>query len=180
MIIGLTGTNKTKTADIIRAAFRGEVQVIGFSDPMREMLGCLGIPADQVESDREFKGLHKSPHDMLKTLGTEWGTETIHRDLWINHAMDRVDPECLTIIRDVRTEHEAAAIIGKGGIVIRVSGAKIPKFWDIVLGTHKTELPLHRGFVAATIQNSDDVAALRREVLNCSRLWNYLAAIGGL
>ena len=81
-----------------------------------------------------LENLKVTPRVMMQTLGTEWGRETIHPDIWISALQSRIsdyidatleaEPEAdiKIVVSDVRFENEADFIrqsLG-GGIVVHV------------------------------------------------------------
>jgi hypothetical protein len=98
-----------------------------FADPIRAMLGALGAfpAADLIDRDAKeatIDWLGKSPRQMAQTLGTEWGRELVHPQLWVLMAQRRWEAfrsigESL-VITDVRFENEVNWIKDQGGVVI--------------------------------------------------------------
>ena len=102
-------------------------QQYAFADPIRAMLGALGAfpAADLINRDTKevvIDWLGKSPRQMAQTLGTEWGRELVHPQLWILMAQRRWDAAKFAghslVITDVRFENEARWIRSQGGHVI--------------------------------------------------------------
>lgn len=98
-----------------------------FADPIRAMLGALGaFPAgDLLNRDTKeatIDWLGKSPRQMAQALGTEWGRERVHPQLWILMAQRRWDAAKAAgkdlVITDVRFANEADWISSQGGHVI--------------------------------------------------------------
>jgi hypothetical protein len=105
-----------------------------FANPIRAMLGALGaFPASDL-IDRDTKEvvigwLGKSPRQMAQTLGTEWGRELVHPQLWVLMAQRRWEAAQAAgedlVITDVRFENEVLWVKAQGGQVIALerSGA---------------------------------------------------------
>lgn len=68
----------------------------------------------ETEYGTEIRGL-------LQRLGTEAGRETLWDSIWVDAALDNLDPEGRYVITDCRFTNEAQAILDKGGEVWRVS-----------------------------------------------------------
>jgi hypothetical protein len=124
-IAGRAGSGKdTAGAHLVE---RYGFQQYAFADPIRAMLGALGaFPADDL-INRDTKEvvidwLGKSPRQMAQTLGTEWGRELVHPQLWILMAQRRLDAAKAAghdlVITDVRFENEVEWIQAQGGQVI--------------------------------------------------------------
>lgn len=98
-----------------------------FADPIRAMLGALGAfpAADLINRDTKevvIDWLGKSPRQMAQTLGTEWGRELVHPQLWVLMAQRRWESAKAAgkslVITDVRFENEVEWIQAQGGQVI--------------------------------------------------------------
>lgn len=102
---------------------------MSFADPIKDMLRIgLGLSYDQlfggIEKEQNDERYECSPRHLMQTLGTEWGRQMIHGDIWVNAMASRVDGHNV-IIPDVRFDNEAdfirergvlVHIVGRGGI----------------------------------------------------------------
>lgn len=95
---------------------------------------ALGLSEAQVDgSDKEkpcslLNGM--TPRNAMQLLGTEWGRELVHTELWISAWAQAVEdlpplnweePDIkLVVCDDVRFPNEADAIRARGGIVVRI------------------------------------------------------------
>lgn len=109
-----------------------------FAGPLKAMLTALytaaGLhPAEIVRRiEGDLKEVPdpllggKTPRYAMQTLGTEWGRQMIHEDLWVNiwraGAEQRLDAECYVVADDCRFENEAEAVRALGGKVVRITG----------------------------------------------------------
>lgn len=132
-ISGLARTGKDTVANFILAQVGG--YRYSFADPMRDMLKALGIdltdPYWQERKEKPIAALGTSPRHLMQTLGTEWGRNMIHPDIWLTMAKQRLlafGPGM--IISDVRFENEAAWVRSLGGLVIHVLRPKADKISD--------------------------------------------------
>lgn len=124
---GYAGAGKTTAANILieNGWARGK-----FAAPLKAMMRSLlrdqgATPADierMIEGDLKeipsdlLNG--KSPRHAMQTLGTEWGRNCIHEDLWVDAAMrGALRP---TVFDDCRFPNEAAAIRAAGGAIIEI------------------------------------------------------------
>jgi hypothetical protein len=67
---------------------------------------------------------------MQQTLGTGWGRETVHPDLWVllmRKRLRRYSNAGLVVIDDVRFENEYALVKKLGGIMIRIERPDAPE-----------------------------------------------------
>jgi hypothetical protein len=131
-LIGPAGAGKSTVAKAITYWVPGAI-IRPMAYPLKEMLRALGLTDAQLNG--AGKGtpcdlLHgQTPRHAMQTLGTEWGRQMIHPDLWLRAwetHVSRQMPFGLTIIADdVRFRNEACAIRQRNGVLWRVSGRAI-------------------------------------------------------
>lgn len=127
VLIGISG-RKGAGKDTVGAIFRRfGVKTIAFADPLYQGVSTIfGISIDELK-DRFLKEIPhpklfgKSPRYALQTLGTEWGRELIHNDMWVELALREADTWPYIAITDVRFDNEAVAIRHRGGSIIHVT-----------------------------------------------------------
>lgn len=131
-IIGIAGrarVGKDTCADFLVRYLGG--YRYGFADPLKRMLIPLGIdmtdPFWAENKEKEIPLFGRSLRYLMQTLGTEWGRELVHPDIWVKLA------ECTLfstgermIISDVRFDNEAEFIRSKGGVILHVSRIDAP------------------------------------------------------
>lgn len=127
-IIGLAGpkgVGKSTFAsqmafDFYRDGYSGQVRIMSFATPLKQMLGCI-VNEDYIKEDKEriIPQLGVTARHCLQTLGTEWGRNMISNDIWVNLAKYRIleSPDRIFIIDDVRFDNEAKMIRELGGAV---------------------------------------------------------------
>lgn len=98
-----------------------------FADPLRAML-VAGFGIDMNEKfwkdnkEKEIAALGKSPRRMMQTLGTEWGRDLIHPDVWVIVAKQQlINRGPGMVICDVRFENEAAWVRKNNGLLIHIN-----------------------------------------------------------
>lgn len=172
---GKMGSGKTTAADYLRET-HGFAR-LSFAAPLkRAAFAIFGEEFDRLmlvgkEEPSEFL-FGNSPRHVLQTLGTEWGRNFIHQDLWVelfSREVDRIEAEGVfsgIVVDDLRFVNEADKVLNMGGVVFRV--VKSPhyikpsiQFWDsIQFWNRKTKQSLHSSeagipnqLVSATIKN---------------------------
>lgn len=150
-IAGLAGSGKDTVADFLKA--HRNFKSVAFADPIRAgMKAITGLtdeyfqhPAKEVVLDI----FGKSPRQMMQTLGTEWGRNSVNEDLWLILAGMKVDTHhdegYNVAITDVRFENEAAYIRNNGGCI-----------WHIKRGTAGTK-HLHASEAGVAFDEGDEV-----------------------
>lgn len=153
LLIGLCGpigAGKTTVADFLVTDY-GFTEIT-FKQPIIDAL--LNIFSDRLTpehfSDRHLKEcvipeIGHSPRDLAKSLGTEWGRDMVHPDLWVKLAEDRYNfiLECKhiynkdVVFSDLRFDNEYDMIKRNGGVVIGVVRESIEV--DANLLEHKSE-----------------------------------------
>ena len=126
-VIGVAGrarSGKDTLVNFIMAA-RGFGYRYAFADPIKRMLLALNIDCTDPfwvdNKEKEIPALGVSLRRLLQTLGTEWGRQLIHPDLWVILAKQALfDNGPGMLIPDVRFENEASWIRSVGGRVIHI------------------------------------------------------------
>lgn len=128
-IVGRAGAGKDTIADYISADGTGFVKdsiAANLKEGLAVMLGVpLSLMNDRAKREEPFNHYDVSIREMLQTLGTEWGRNYVHEDIWIDLAMARAvlrgKAGLSTVFADVRFENEKRAIEKVGGLVIGVT-----------------------------------------------------------
>lgn len=109
-------------------------QLVKFAGPLKEMatgvLRALGHSEDELERmvDGDLKEviipeIGKSPRELFQTLGTEWGRQAVHPNLWVHLAARSIELALRrgpVVVDDVRFANEAVSILAMGGRVLEV------------------------------------------------------------
>lgn len=183
-LIGLTGRagcGKNTVGDMLSMLPEGNgmpFELLAFAAPLKEMLdGLLDyLGEDYIDvgdwdarewKESPLKSIGVSPRRLAQTLGTEWGREMIHPDIWLKcagHSVallaeeEGVEHICFT---DCRFENEASWIRGQGGEVWHILRPGIEP-----VEAHKSE----SGIVLVTsvdsvVDNTGDLDALAYNVI---------------
>jgi hypothetical protein len=129
-IHGLSRVGKDTVANFIISKYFG--YRYGLADPIKAMLSAgLGIHMDapywSSRKEEIIPALGKSPRQMMQTLGTEWGRQLVHTNLWVTLARDQLlrrGPGM--IVSDIRFENEATWVRDIGGVIIHVVRGDAP------------------------------------------------------
>lgn len=137
---------------------------VAFADPMKEMLEVAFGNVNFREGDREapLPWLGKSPRQLMQTLGTEWGRNQVHPDLWTLLTEQKVSAYTLAnqslVISDVRFHNEADMLLKHGGELwqIQRDGAAVAE--------HISEQAQWDSYPTQTIENNGSLDALYLKV----------------
>jgi hypothetical protein len=124
-LCGAAGAGKNTVAERLRLEHR--FSPMAFADPLYAAVSAItGLTVEELQ-DRSRKEnalgwISCSPRRLLQTLGTDWGRNMIHEEIWVMATMQRIEasPEFDYCLTDVRFPNEAAAIKARGGVVWRV------------------------------------------------------------
>ncbi len=126
-----TAGKSTLAAELLRAE---DFVPIKFADPLKAMLAAFyrsqfvddRVIHEKLEGRLKFVAcpylMGQTPRHAMQTLGTLWGREAMHPDLWVEAWKRRAAmPVNSVVADDVRFENEAAAVRVMGGVVIEVT-----------------------------------------------------------
>jgi hypothetical protein len=111
------------------------------------------------DTELEFLG-GVTPRRLLQTMGTEWGRETIHPEIWIRILQEKIRV-CWElghnniVITDVRFDNEAEMILEEGGVVFRVERPDSPE-----VEAHASEAGVSTSLCNGIIYNTGTVEEL--------------------
>lgn len=165
-IIGISGkarSGKDTAAQFLIAHIGG--YRYSFADPLRRMLAAglgidMGDPYWQANKEQDIPAIGRSPRYLMQTLGTEWGRDLVHPDLWVilaKQALHRLGPGM--VIPDVRFTSEADWIRSIGGRIIhlhRPHGSEVRE--------HQSELGIPMDGNDLLVQNSGSLEDLQGKI----------------
>lgn len=162
-ITGVAGSGKDTIAAHLR--YRYGHRVLRFADPIKLALEVMfGLSPfvweDRTAKEREIPWLGVSPRRLAQTLGSEWGRELVHPEVWAK-VLERkliANPGVSVVIPDVRFDNEAAMLRNYGGVVLRVLRPDAPG-----VAHHSSERGVSESLIDHTFVNYT-VAALLLEV----------------
>ena len=111
---------------VIRGSFAGALK--GMLNPLLSWLG-YGMKELSAMLDGDRKGevipvLGKTPRELMQTLGTEWGRQMVHLDIWVaavrKLVVDAAAAGQSVVIDDMRFPNEFEMVKGLGGTTVKV------------------------------------------------------------
>lgn len=97
---------------------------VSFADPLKQMLSSLGLTTGQLWGSEKETEAHilcgRTPRHAMQTLGTEWGRQLIHPDLWVRAWQFRCQEHQLVTVDDLRFPNELAAVRSMNGVVVKI------------------------------------------------------------
>lgn len=154
---GPAGCGKDTAADYL--CRKGDFARCAFAKPLKAalnaMFGWRGFEWDnRTWKEETLRDIGKSPRQLAQTLGTEWGRQLVHRDLWLLLAKREIERarqcgEPGIVFTDCRFVNEAEFVRAETGLVIRIDrDACAP------VAGHASETPLPDHLVGAVIGNN--------------------------
>jgi hypothetical protein len=124
-ITGVAGSGKSTAARILTR--KHNFELVPFADPLKFMLRAMGIPEKHLWGTQEEKNTPldmlggKTAREAMQTLGTDWGRNLVHPDLWAK-AWATHPPGFAenAVADDVRFLNEVDMIRSLGGIILRI------------------------------------------------------------
>jgi hypothetical protein len=137
MLVGVTGpaaSGKDTVADYLHDQYGFER--VSFAAPIyRALSAMLRVPEadlrDRAKKERDLDIIGRSPRELLQTLGTEWGRDTVRNDFWLLLALREIERHRRAgapgvVITDVRFGNEANFVRGQGGQVWHIQRPGTP------------------------------------------------------
>ncbi len=140
-----------------------------FADPIKEMLKVIGVDCSDDAKAVIDERFCYTPRHMMQILGTEWGREMIHGNIWVE-AFARLNAGRCVIVPDVRFENEAA-LVREHGVLIHLVGR------GGIEGNHVSENAIEFKPGDIVIDNSRDLAWLLGQVDGNAVLSEFIAEV---
>jgi|2_EtaG_2_1085320.scaffolds.fasta_scaffold03322_6 energy-coupling factor transporter ATP-binding protein EcfA2 len=167
-IIGKKGHGKSALADALATITEGYTTEIAFAGPLKEAARIIfRLNDEQLHGElKEKKDLHwnKTPRELLQLLDTEVG-RAIDPEVWIKSALYRAeaaweaDPDTIVVVTDVRFENEAAFILARGGLLVRVERPD-PQICMFEAHFSEIEMEMEKIVTHLTVVNDGSLKAL--------------------
>lgn len=165
-LAGNIGSGKSEAARMIPGAHH-----LQWADPIYRAIAAMLEVDEAVLRDRATKeeplpvwGINVVPRMLARTLGTEWGRETVHPDLWVNVTLRTIDRvwrstgATVFAVCGTRFVNEVDAIRSLGGEVWWVSRP------GTTTGSHVSDTVLTAGDCDRVIVNNGTLDRLRHNV----------------
>lgn len=133
ILIGLAGHARVGK-DTVAKYLAAHLTLISyaFADPLKQALARMFHLSDAqlegADKEKSLAWLGKSPRELMQLLGTEWGRDLVHPELWLLLAernlqlLAKHDQSMKgVVIRDVRFDNEADWVRNKGGVIFHIS-----------------------------------------------------------
>lgn len=137
-----------------------------FADPIKSMLtGVFGDLFRDGDREAPIDWLGKSPRQLMQTLGTEWGREIVHPDLWVLVAdqmwkkYQEIGWGAGVVLSDVRFRNEAEWVLAQGGLLISLSRDGVA-----AVATHVSEQNIPFDLANVSLENNGTVGELAAAV----------------
>lgn len=163
MLVGVTGKAGAGKDTFAKYFIERGWRRYAFAGPLKRMLEA-GFSIDPtVWDDHEAKEktipwLGKSARYLAQTIGTEWGRNMIHPDVWLLIAEQALFSDTRPmIVTDVRFDNEALWIRKHGGVVVRVEAADE---WTPDNAGHASEKGVADGLVNHVVRNDGTIEDL--------------------
>jgi len=158
-LVGLAGSGKSVAA--AHLVDRYDARVEKFAGPLKDMMRALGLTEREIEGDAKENPcdllLGATPRHAMRTIGTEWGREMIHPDLWVSAWTRRVSARGgVVVVDDCRFVNEAGAVRALGGLIVRIERA------GLAVANHKSETEMAEIVPDRVIVNDGALDYLRR------------------
>jgi hypothetical protein len=138
LLIGLAGLARSgKDTAAQHLVNHHGFQSYAFADPLRDgLMHILNLSPCDFEGDQKeqpLPWLDRSPRQLMQSLGTEWGRNSVHPNLWLLLAEQNLDLLARThdnaqgfVVSDLRFDNEAQFIRERGGVVIHLYRPSAP------------------------------------------------------
>jgi len=175
-LIGLTGPAGCGKGTVSRILVtKHGFDSIAFADPIKAGIAVMfrAYTDDRAVKEESIDWIGKSPRQLMQLLGTEFGRELIHPDIWIQtlerRLVDRKNALPHTVVTDCRFENEAAWIRDQGGELWHIQRESCEP-----VASHVSEngLAFDFGYCKLLNNNGDfqDLSAAVDRLMNSARL----------
>lgn len=170
-LTGLAGSGKSTASHLLMSKVPGSVR-IPVASCLKDMAMCLGLTEDMVYGDKKMMPIpglgDVTPRYILQTLGTDWGRNMIHPNIWVLSWRAKVrkafsDGASLVVVDDVRFPNEASTIREMGGKLIRISSTRVIQM------THESERHISGLSVDRDVTNNGSMDELGKTIVSVAK-----------
>lgn len=157
IIIGVAGPARSGKNEVSRYlekyhAFHED----SFAAPIRSAcMSVLGIKTlEELDAIKQIPQPllgGKTPREFMQYMGTEFGRQMIHDQIWVESCLGRCENYERVVISDVRFENEVQAVKDRGGFIIRVDRPSV----RIEQSSHASETGFSESYVDYNILNDE-------------------------
>lgn len=175
-LTGLAGVGKDTAAMAIASIPKEGTAKYAFADPIYNMLhtvfdlpvttGKKGRKKTQViDKNSIVEGTGRTVRYLLQTLGTEWGRNTVSKDVWVNQAdafLSQLEGNIgiqIVVFTDVRFDNEAEFIKRRGGKIIQIHRK------DPGTSSHESEKGINAKYIDHTVGNNGKVEDFKANII---------------
>lgn len=176
-LVGFSGYARAGKDTAVQVLRTEGFRRVAFADVMRDfalrlnpIVGESGRPGRPVRLDNVidrfgWDGYKESIYSeeirgLLQRLGTECGRQLIDENVWVDAALNGLDPDGMYAVSDCRFLNEAEAIRERGGKVIRITRPGVGP-----ANSHPSETSLDNYKFDAVVSNDDSHEVLRQKLL---------------
>lgn len=180
MIIGITGaaySGKDTIGGIICTVLPSKRYA--FADNVKNAVHAAMPFINFHHYDKEdiIPDIGKSRRELYQTLGTEWGRNLVHPDVWVmgleKESKENSTAGLCTVVTDIRFDNEAKAIHDLQGVIVEVTSTRESKLKGIA--GHISETPISPKYVDFSIANNGTIDELQLEVY---KLIDHIIGVG--
>lgn len=178
LIIGLTGrAGAGKDVAALALTVTNEFVSMRFASAIKAGLNAMFGFSDESWEDRGWKEsviglLSKSPRQLAQTLGTEWGRDSVHTDVWVTclalkvqrhvQSADKDTGAKSIVIPDLRFQNEAKWIKESGGLIVEIQRDSDED--ETEHSGHSSEDGIPLLLIDHIIQNNGDISELEFDI----------------
>lgn len=177
LFIGLCGKKGSGKSHVAQSLVGScGAKIIRFADTLKDMMRVMGFNEGQINGDLKEVACDmlngKTPRYAMQTLGTQWGRNLLHENIWVDMLVAKAKRETgIVVVDDVRFPNEVEAIRENGGVVVWLDRDSIYESGD----THSSETSVDASFCDLLIDNNQDVLVVSKTIEGWARLQKTLA-----
>lgn len=161
-------SGKTTTAEILKES---GYKTLSFATPLKQMtvrflmgFGYSKGDAERIIKDKDFVigEVNLRVRDIVQTIGTEWGREMIHKDVWVKMWESTQRRFSHVVVDDMRFPNEYEAVKKHNAVLVKIER-------DDAKGknkeTHESEGALDDFCFDFTIDNNGSLDNLKNQIM---------------